>query len=145
MHLRRLSLTLVSLQVSHSSRTRACDLKVNLHAILSLTPLDNSMPLTLHHQGKKRGRKLTVSDGLTLEYTICQKVCSSSMHWCKLCHRFQKLWHMLNAFHRLSTEGLSDRVQIVKSRSSTSTSLRPTMFFFLSWLASSHYRKQAWN
>lgn len=31
MHLRGLSQTLVSLQVSHSSRTRACDLKVNLH------------------------------------------------------------------------------------------------------------------
>lgn len=108
-------------------------------------PLDNSTPLTLHHQGKEIGRKLTEGDGLTPEYTICQKVRSSSMHWCKLFHRFQKLWHMLNALHRLSAGGLSDHVQF-KSRSSTSTSLRPIMFFFfLSWLASSHYHKQAWN
>jgi len=41
---------------------------------------------------------------------------------------------MLRALHRLSAEGLSDRVHF-KSRSSTSTSLRPTMFFFChGWL-----------
>lgn len=53
-HLRGFSQTLVSLQVSHSSRTKVCDLKVNLHAILSPTPLDNSMALALYHQGKEQ-------------------------------------------------------------------------------------------
>lgn len=132
-HPRGLSRTLVSLQVSHSSRTRACDLKINLHAILSPTPLANSMPLTAPPR-EKTGRKLKVGDALTPERTVCQKVCSFSLHWRKLYHRFQKLWHMLSAFHRPSAEGLSDHVHF-KSRSSTSTSLRPTMFFFChGWL-----------
>lgn len=131
-HLRGLSWTLVSLQVSHPNRTRACDLKVNLHALLSLSRqlhATNSAP-----PREKTGRKWKVGDGLTPEHTICLKVRSSSTHWCKLFHRFQKLWHMLSAFHRLSAEGLSDHVHF-KSRSTTSTSLRPTMFFFChGWL-----------
>lgn len=103
-----------------------------------------SFPITSSNSIPLKDWELRAGDGLALECSTCQKVRSSSTHWRKLFRRFQKLWHMLSAFHRLTAEGLSGHVHS-KSRSSTNTNLRPAMFFFLSWLVISNYCKQAWN
>lgn len=54
-HLRGLSWTLGSFQVSHSSKMRTCDPKVNLHAILSPSPLATPYHWKIENWGQEMG------------------------------------------------------------------------------------------
>lgn len=80
-HLRGLSQTLVSLQVSHSSRTRACDLKVNLQASPHSSRqlhANNTAPLGEKEMEENRRDGLTpvhyMPEGSLLQHTLMQVV-----------------------------------------------------------------------